>query len=221
MQETFSFRSSFRGFNREDVITYITKVLEESSENVSRISTLETDLMEYKEEIESKTAEIERLKQENEELSTAKKNETYRSSKITDKALEEKYEARLGAAMMDAKRFSDLLIQEANDKCAELFSLASNSADKSSDVALALADEMQKTMNSVTETMSVLFKNLKTISDSLKAFSNETQTKSDEFNFKSEFTSDAPVAAEEPVKSNEMLENMLSDILKLSDDFNK
>lgn len=221
MQENFSFRTSFKGFNREDVIAYINKILEESTDNINRIAILENDITALKKEIDALKIQNEELAEENKNLNEAKQNGLFNADRFTDKSFEEKCEARLGSAMMDAKRFSDLLIQEANDKCSDLFGTASEAAKKSSLVARAISEELQKVSSSVSSTLGILTKNMKTIADSLQSFSNETDNKKEVYNFNSDFKNEPePTVQEEPQQNNpEILENMLSDILKLSEEF--
>lgn len=219
MQENFSFRTSFKGFNREDVINYINKILEESSDNISRIASLESEIAGLNVQLSDLKLSNERLTAENRNLIEEKEYEQKRAESYADKSLEEKYEARLGSALMDAKRFSDLLIQEANDKCSTLFSSASEAADKSSVVAKAISEELQKVSVSVSSTLSILTKNMRLISDSLKNFSNEAESKKEQFDFHSDFKTEPEIAAPSTTETPEVVETMLSDILKLSEEF--
>ena len=98
MADNYSFRSSVNGFNRNDVMAFVEKILEESEKQKEKINSLE-------QEVEKKNTEIEQLKAELNDNSG--KCDTCDIAKV--------YEARLGAAMLDAKRFSEVLVKEAND----------------------------------------------------------------------------------------------------------
>ena len=119
-------KSAFGGFNREDVIAYISKVKaeetimknaleEEKAKNAELANMLQdaekkqTEAEEdYKEKIkelnESHKIEIERIKQEYEEK--------LQNSIIADRSAEEK----VGSAMLDVRRYADLLIHETCEK---------------------------------------------------------------------------------------------------------
>ena len=119
-------KSAFGGYNREDVIAYISKVKaeetimknaleEEKAKNAELANMLQdaekkqTEAEEdYKEKIkelnESHKIEIERIKQEYEEK--------LQNSIIADRSAEEK----VGSAMLDVRRYADLLIHETCEK---------------------------------------------------------------------------------------------------------
>ena len=119
-------KSAFGGFNREDVIAYIStmkaeesiiknELAEEKAKNAELANMLqdaEKRITEEKDEFEARLAEIneshrmeiERIKQEYEEK--------LQNSILADRSAEEK----VGTAMLDVRRYADLLIHETCEK---------------------------------------------------------------------------------------------------------
>ena len=127
MQSDYIFRkSTFGGFNREDVIAYISTMKAEETnlknavenekkkneELTNQLQEAENKLAEAEqnfenklnETIESHKIEIERIKQEYEEK--------LQNSILADRSAEEK----VGSAMLDVRRYADLLIHETCEK---------------------------------------------------------------------------------------------------------
>lgn len=103
------------------------------------------------------------------------------------------YEARLGAAMFDAKRFSEILVKEANDKASSLFASAYTSADVTAEKAKEISAEISEINKQFNSAFSKLLENMTNLGHSLDGFKNEVKATGAEYNFSTEF---------EPVKYN-------------------
>lgn len=105
MSELPSFRSSFNGFNRSDVIEFLKKLLDEKSALTEQLSAL-------KDENAALQAELENCK-----------------AQISGIESERQTEEQLGRTMCDARRFSDMIVQEANDKAQDILDSALKAAN--------------------------------------------------------------------------------------------
>ena len=245
MSDNFSFRSAINGFNRNDVITYIEKILREKTELSVRVAALEKEIAETKEncekeisnaaadreenalslekkaeelttecdalkaavaELEAKNAsleisynaEIDALKSKENEL--IKEIESIRSKEadlikekedalliMTEKCsscdIAKVCEARLGAAMLDAKRFSEILVKEANDKAASLFSDALQSAKASAEKAAVLAKNVDDISNQFNASFKILADNISGLGKNLDSFKGEIKLTGEKFDF--------------------------------------
>ena len=177
MSEKYSFRSSMNGFNRNEVITYIEKLMSEKVELEQKIIALNAD-------ISALNSEISELKTECDALNSFvadKNNKVECVDKCEECNVSKMYEARLGAAMLDAKRFSEVLVQEANDKVFSLFV----AADKDAQSIAMKSDSIKKEIISVNEQMNASFRqllnNLNQISSSVASFSAELKDKEKEY----------------------------------------
>lgn len=108
MSDGITFRSSVNGFNRNEVIKYIESLLKEKEELSFEIKTLEA---------QKKAAES--------ELAKALENLEQEKQKCIRCDVAQKAEAKLGAAMLDAKRFSETLVRDAEARTSEVFADAS------------------------------------------------------------------------------------------------
>lgn len=141
MSSDFVFRkAAFGGFNRDDVIAYINeaKINEAKLETEKELAQKRAD--ELAEEIEALKASINELKSEHEakinemtklhnseiEGLKAECEEKLQNAIIADRTAEEK----VGTAMMDVRRYADLLIQETCQKIDQMSEDADNAAAK-------------------------------------------------------------------------------------------
>lgn len=256
MAENFSFRSSMNGFNRNDVIAYVERILAEKADlQMQLVNTqkymeeakneLKTSAEKWKKEIDEsdmeKDAEIARLRNElaerkadidtlrgviaqsdekeklkDSEISAEKellraKEGHYKTeieqlklkikelenenavalSKQNDKCSEcdiaKVYEARLGAAMLDAKRFSEILVKEANDKASGLFADAFSSAHATSVKAGEIAESITDISNQFNVSFKVLLDNMNVLGKALDSFKNDVKVTGEKFDFTTEF----------------------------------
>lgn len=191
MADNYSFRSSVNGFNRNDVMAFVEKILEESEKQKEKINSLE-------QEIEKKNTEIEQLKAELNDNSG--KCDTCDIAKV--------YEARLGAAMLDAKRFSEVLVKEANDTAFNMLSAACETAGSTSKKADEISGEIKNIADSFNESFNKLFEQMSTLGKGLKDFISEIDTNSKQFVYDTDFSDNKLEAAaeNEAVKAEENAE---------------
>lgn len=185
MAENYSFRSAMNGFNRNDVISYIDALLREKSEAELRIAVLENEINEL-------NATNNTLKEKIEEENKKDKEKETESgvSKCDSCDIAKVYEARLGAAMLDAKRFSEILVKEANDKAAGMFSKAYESADDTSVKARDISENIVNINRQFNESFRALLDNMKKLGESLELFKSEVKNTGSVFDYTTEF---APV----------------------------
>ena len=141
MSSDFVFRkATFGGFNRDDVIAYIntlklneSKIISEKNETEKKAENLEAENAELKAKIESMTAEFEEklnalALSHNDEIESIKMEyeEKLQSGILADRSAEEK----VGSAMMDVRRYADLLIQETCQKIDKMSDDADSAAAK-------------------------------------------------------------------------------------------
>lgn len=171
MSENYSFRSAMNGFNRSDVISFIENILNERETDRLRIVKLERDLSDSSRKIDELQAELSQNSAKN-------KND---SEKCDSCELVKAYEAKLGAAMFDAKRFSDILVSEANDKSFDILNQAAGVADDSAKKAKMIADSIKGFSLSVKESLGKLFSEMQGLSDRLGGFCGEVKDGSARF----------------------------------------
>lgn len=188
MTDNFSFRSAMNGFNRNDVIRYIDEILAEKAKADDKVAELER--------------EVNSLKSDNEALRSvnAEQSEKLNSaSKCNDCEIVKIYEARLGAAMLDAKRFSEILVKEANDKAASLFADAFTSADRTAVKASDISHNIAEINKQFDVSFKQLLDNMNNLGKSLEAFKREVKTTGDIFDFSTDFVpilTDKAISAE-------------------------
>ena len=128
MSENSSFRSAFKGFNREDVISYIAELMERISaaeKNAEamqgRLEGLESESAGLRDQFEEAVRQRDALAGECARLEKERDEQIKRCAVLERKcaefdSLSKSTEEKLGAAMLDAKRFSEMLVQEANER---------------------------------------------------------------------------------------------------------
>ena len=225
MAETTSFRSAINGFNREDVVKYISTMLE-------KLSAAEKENEELQAALEEKTAGYEALMQErvdlSKELSDLKErheaveqsfneryealeqsyNERYDALEQSFKELQESKEtlsvkcagyektlknneSKIGAAMLEAKRFSEMLVKEANDRAGNVYREAYDSVAVSSATAKEIDAKMKELSVEFDRTMGDLRRNMKKLIGSMRTFSDNAKDNGAKFLYQSEFSEEA------------------------------
>lgn len=97
------------------------------------------------------------------------------------------YEAQLGAAMLDAKRFSEILVKEANDKAADLLDNAGKCAVDTSKKAQLIAEDIKRLTNNFNNVYSQLYKQVNTLVENLDCFARETETNRAGYSYHTDF----------------------------------
>lgn len=169
------------------------------NENAQKLSYYENQFSDIK-AAEMKSASLEReLSAANSEIENLRfqlekaREKTVVKDKCAECELARVYEARLGAAMFDAKRFSEILVKEANDKASALFDSAYSSADATSAKAKEISKEISDINKQFNSAFKVLLENMTRLDRSLENFKGEVRTTGATYNFSTDF---------EPVKFN-------------------
>ena len=203
MAENTSFRSAFKGFNREDVVGYIAGLMEKISaaeknaeELQSQLNEKETEyaalkeerdgLLREKDELTDRCAALEREREEQAQHS----EELDRKCREYDKASKDS-EVKLGAAMLEAKRFSEMLVQEANDRANAVYRDAFASVTASADEAKSVETQMKALSEQFEKSMGELRKNMGGLIDRMAEFSKSAEKIGGKFEYRSEFSENA------------------------------
>ena len=143
MEESAVFRNAINGFNKTDVLDYVKDILEKNT----RL-----------------TAENEALRKELEEQKTlAEENARGKApEQHSETDIEKLSEQKLGKVMYDARRFSDLIVSEANEKADSIFANASRSSEK-------MLEQVNSLKSEADEFSAAFFAGLKSISERLDA----------------------------------------------------
>ncbi len=160
MAQTITFRSAVNGFHRGDVVKYIGELMEENAALKQQVETLRVLGKTLTAETGAQKAEIERLQAALEKAQT-KGQEGGRQLDA----------ARLGEALYDARRFSDLLIGEAREKTGAMFDRAARTADGSSERIGALTAQTAALQAQIEEALSGIEANLAALDGEMRAFS--------------------------------------------------
>ena len=156
MSDGITFRSSVNGFNRNEVIKYIESLLKEKEELSSEIKALEA---------QKKAAES--------ELAKALENLEQEKQKCSRCDVAQKAEAKLGAAMLDAKRFSETLVRDAEARTSEVFSDASEKAGAAVSSAGRISEMLSAFLDSCSGEVSAVLETVNGIKHSLESFEEE------------------------------------------------
>lgn len=156
MSDGITFRSSVNGFNRNEVIKYIESLLKEKEELSSEIKALEA---------QKKAAES--------ELAKALENLEQEKQKCSRCDVAQKAEAKLGAAMLDAKRFSETLVRDAEARTSEVFSDASEKAGAAVSSAGRISEMLAAFLDSCSGEVSAVLETVNGIKHSLESFEEE------------------------------------------------
>ncbi len=165
-----------------------------------------TEIEQYKSDAEQAKAEIEQLRARLAVLEAERAEADKQADKCSDCDIAKIYEARLGAAMLDAKRFSEILVKEANDKASDLFADAFSSAHATSVKAGAIAQSITDISNQFNVSFKVLLDNMKALGSTLDSFKSEVKLTGEKFDFTTEFAAFIGEAAENtaPVRADEI-----------------
>lgn len=137
MSESIKFRSSVNGFNRSEVIHYIENLLKEKEELLSRAERLEAECKLKSEEAEAARRELEAEKKKCDGCDVARKAE-----------------ANLGATMLEAKRFSESLVREAEERSEAVISAASLKASAAAVSVGKISDKLGETLTKCNDAVS-------------------------------------------------------------------
>ena len=153
MSESIKFRSSVNGFNRNEVISYIENLLKEK-ERLLR----ENELL--KAECAAKSDEAE----------AARKDFADEKKKCDGCDIARKAEAKLGATMLEAKRFSESLVNDAQSRAKSVFDAASLKASAAANTAGQISDRLSETLKLCDDAISGVANTVDGIKAMLAAF---------------------------------------------------
>lgn len=173
MREDMKFRNAVNGFNKADVMTCIESLMKENADQKNKIKELEEQLIECRASLEKA------------------KDEPHTQDMCAQCDAAKVAQAQLGAAMMDAKRFSELILKEANDKSAQVLNTALLDIKGATETANELSDSLKSAKESFTTTLDSLQDELATIILSFMDFRTELEKKGEKFNFTTDFASSA------------------------------
>ena len=181
MSSDFIFRkASFGGFNRDDVISYINNM--KLNEDTLRAQIAEKDnlIAELNEKIVCNQNETEQIKKEYEEkiiqLNESHINEIesikneyeekIQNGILADRSAEE----RVGSAMIDVRRYADLLIQETCDKIEKMSDDADNATAKTLSRVLDISSGIQTFSDKLNSILKDILEENETICKELTGF---------------------------------------------------
>lgn len=181
MSSDFIFRkASFGGFNRDDVISYINNM--KLNEDTLRAQIAEKDnlIAELNEKIACNQNETDQIKKEYEEkiiqLNESHINEIesikneyeekIQNGILADRSAEE----RVGSAMIDVRRYADLLIQETCDKIEKMSDDADNATAKTLSRVLDISSGIQTFSDKLNSILKDILEENETICKELTGF---------------------------------------------------
>ena len=157
MSELPSFRSSLSGFHRGDVIQFIKQLMDEKSD-------LENTIAALREENASLKDEADKCKKQLAEIRSERQNEQL-----------------LGRAMYDARRFSDTIVQEANDAANDILNHAVEASQDVSEQLDEIAEQTSVVKEFIASEMVSIEEKLNDLRGKLNAFEEDAANKSKEF----------------------------------------
>ncbi len=173
MREDMKFRTAVNGFNKTDVMNCIEALMKENADNKKKIKELEAQLCDCQ-------ANLEQSKEENKNKDMCAQCD---AAKVA--------QAQLGAAMMDAKRFSELILKEANDKSAQVLNTALKDVTEATESANALSDSIKTAKKNFSSTLEALQDEMETVILSFMAFCSEIEKKKEKFDYSTDFAEEA------------------------------
>ena len=156
MTETVTFRSSLGGFNRNEVIAYVGKMIEDNRAMQEKIAELEKAAAEKDAQIRRKDEMLAALQKRVSELESTRSDV-----------------AKIGETMFDARRFSDLIIGEANESAEEMFAAAAASAASTSESATALVNDMETLKSALKSRIEEMIREMTDLKASLASFDDD------------------------------------------------
>lgn len=181
MSSDFIFRkASFGGFNRDDVISYINNMKLNEDTLKTQIAEKDNLITELNEKIAYNQNETDQIKKEYEEkiiqLNESHINEIesikneyeekIKNGILADRSAEE----RVGSAMIDVRRYADLLIQETCDKIEKMSDDADNATAKTLSRVLDISSGIQTFSDKLNSILKDILEENETICKELTGF---------------------------------------------------
>ena len=211
MADSSSFRSAFKGFNREDVISYISELMEKISagektaeELRQKLSEAEYEAAELRGQHEEAVKACEKLEEDVARLERERDEQARRCAALERRCADfdsqsRSSEVKLGAAMMDAKRFSEMLVKEANERVGVLYRDAHEIVTASSAEAGGIERQMKDLAELFDRTMAELRRNMRDLTCRMAAFGEEVKDNGAKFDYRSDFADGDKESTRKPV----------------------
>ena len=174
MDNNVIFKSSTFGFDKKEVIKYISSICEKNAENIAELNRLQTEIEKYKQENEHYKADNEKLFDDNKALVKSIEDEKKKNDALLSRIeqLEEQVDAfdeiegaeeKANQLMMDSLRYSESCIKKAREVTASINSSTKNKLDKAkvclngvSDDFKALTGKLQSSIDEISHRLSDL-----------------------------------------------------------------
>ena len=216
MKESITFRSSFNGFNREDVVAYIANLMDKIAEEKNLAEKMEAQVKETEEELKTCREEWDREREEwksrcedleekcasmkedfasqEERFAAWDRERIEKNTKLEylERQLSESRkisldnEIKLGSAMLEAKRFSDMLVKEANEQAGAIYREASGCVSESASSAEQLRDRVIALNDEFTGEIGSILTHMNGMIDDMKSFEKEAKDRGGQFRYPSE-----------------------------------
>lgn len=173
MLEDKKFRNAVNGFNKSDVMACIESLMQENADQKKKIKALEDELFLTRSALE--------------EAKNKSANKDMCAHCDTAKAAQ----AQLGAAMLDAKRFSEMLLKDANDRAAQVLNKAANEIEISTATATELSEAIKTAKENFVKNLDSLQDELAGIILSFMDFRTDLDKKGQDFIFTTDFAGDS------------------------------
>ena len=200
MEENSSFRTAFKGFNRDDVVSYIAGLMEKISAGeqetealLEKVAGLEREAAAFRDQYSALEEERDALAGKCERLEQERDEQEKRCAALERRCVEfdnlsKSNEEKLGAAMLDAKRFAEMLVREATDRAGSVYRNAYESVTASSAEVRALEMQMKDLSDLFEKTMGEVRRNMRDLSGRMTAFREETKDYGAKFELRPDIT---------------------------------
>lgn len=177
MENGKAFRGAvFGGFNKQDVMSYIEQLQNEMAEVKSQFAELEKQLESQSEQLERIPALEEELKNKQElEQQNAELSKQVEQLKAGEQKAQQEYEkvkaaeAQLGAAFVDARRYSDEIVAAAKDRAADVSKQASDDIAFKADQIRQVASDAEKITLEIRQKMEAISRSISDLSGKMSA----------------------------------------------------
>ena len=180
MSNAPSFRSSFHGFNRSDVINFIKALMEENAALNDELAALKNELSDRDSADAARQSESDRLRAE---LVSCKAEAEAAKAHFSEMEAERQNDLMLGRVMRDARRFSDILVQEANEKANGMLDSAAQNAKDISEALDTIASQTDAFTEYCNDSLAGIRGKLDDLNRSLSGFTQEVTDKKETVSF--------------------------------------
>ncbi len=166
MDNNIIFKSSTFGFDKKEVINYISLISEKNAEKIAELNKLQTEIERYRQENERLKADNEKLFDDNKSLVKSIEDEKKKSDALNERIAEleevienfneiEGAEEKANKLMMDSLRYSESCIKKAREVTASINMTTKNKIDQAKTCLNGVSDDFKtlsgKLQDSITE----------------------------------------------------------------------